>query len=74
MSDYLSPDELVELTEVHTRPAQVRWLQDNGFAYVISAKGHVRVLRAHRDAKMGVLAANDPGAGEPDFSVFERRA
>lgn len=72
MSDYLSPDELAELTDARARRLQERWLRDNGFTYAVSVKGNIKVLRAHRDAKMGLaVAANDTRA-EPDFSVFAR--
>lgn len=73
MSDYLSPAELVDLTDARTRPAQQRWLDANGLRYVVSAKGQIKVLRAHRDAKLGLGGAVGAPAAEPDFSVFARR-
>lgn len=74
MTDYLTPAELVELTEARTRPAQERWLRANGLLYLVSAKGHVRVLRAHRDAKLGCGKADTSGGPEPDFSIFQPAA
>jgi hypothetical protein len=74
MSEYLTCDELVELTDAQTRPAQRRWLDANGFRYVVSAKGQIKVLRAHRDAKLGQGATPVANSAEPDFSVFRRAA
>lgn len=74
MSDYLTPEELAELTDAKARRGQERWLRDNGFTFMHSAKGALKVLRAHRDAKMGLGAANQAHAQEPDFSVFRKSA
>ena len=74
MSEYLTSDELGELTDAHTRPAQRRWLDANGFRYVMSAKGQIKLLRAHRDARLGHGETPVASAAEPDFSVFKRAA
>ena len=74
MSEYLTPAELIELTEAKTRPAQERWLRANGLLYLVSSKGHIRVLRAHRDARLGCGKQTRPVASEPDFSVFQPAA
>jgi hypothetical protein len=72
MSEYLSPAELVDLTDARTRPAQERWLVAKGFKYVVSSKGHVKVLRAHRDVVLGLGIGAPREPAEPDFSVFDR--
>ena len=74
MNEYLTPAELVELTEARTRPAQERWLRANGLLYVVTSKGHIRVLRTHRDARLGCGKQARPAGADPDFSVFRQRA
>lgn len=75
MSPYLTPDELADLTDARSRKTQEKWLQSNGFVFVVSVRGHIKVLRTHHDAMMGLRMArpvNDAGGPEPDFSVFQQ--
>lgn len=73
MSDYLTREELRELTDAKSRKKQERWLRENGFAFLVSTTGQIKVLRAHRDAKLGMIATIANHAQEPDFSMFPRR-
>lgn len=50
---FLTPAELIELTERKTKSAQIAWLKANGFHFVIGANGHPRVLREYVAARMG---------------------
>ena len=44
---FLTPDELVELTDSHRRQDQAKWLRENGFVFFHSRLGNIKVLRAH---------------------------
>ncbi len=75
MSPYLTPDELADLTGARRLKTQEKWLQANGFMFVVSVRGHIKVLRTHHDAMMGlrmVQPANVGAGPEPDFSVFQK--
>ena len=69
----LADDELIALTEVKTRPAQMAWLDARGFHYEVGAKGGIKVLRAHVESKMGGRD-NAPAPLGPDLKFFEHRA
>jgi len=73
VSDYLTRDELIELTDAKHRRVQEKWLRENGFTFLVSTTGQIKVLRAHRDAKLGLAAPSLQHAEEPDFSIFPQR-
>lgn len=70
MSLYLSPEELVELTDKKTAPAQARRLKALGIPFIWQPGMRVKVLRS------AVLPKGEaqPPIPEPDFSVFRRAA
>lgn len=56
MDEYLSASELAALVECkpNQRRMMERWLNRNGWAYVLGKNGVPRVLRAYRDRKLGI--------------------
>lgn len=52
MSLFLSPDQLVELTDRHQRAAQIRWLTAHGWKFETTATGRPRVLVAEMERHM----------------------
>lgn len=52
-SIFLSVEEVRQLTGCRTRPAQVRWLRDEGFRFRVDRLGNPIVLREHLVAEMG---------------------
>jgi hypothetical protein len=70
---FLSPDELVELTDSHRRQDQAKWLRENGFVFFYSRLGNIKVLRAHVEAQFGVRenALTDP---EPNWDSLKQTA
>jgi Domain of unknown function (DUF4224) len=70
MSLFLSPAELVELTDRHTAPAQVKRLQAMRIHYFWQKGGRVKVARNVIESP----AANaSKYALEPDFSIFNKK-
>lgn len=62
---FLSVIALIELTDRKYVSSQVRWLQKNGFRFVISDAGKPKVLKAEVDR---VLLGGNKSQSEPDFS------
>lgn len=53
MSDYLTPAELVELTEVRMPSAQIRWLQARAWKFEVGQlTGRPKVSREYYRARM----------------------
>ena len=67
MTDYLTRDELIELTDAKHRRVQEKWLKANGFAFLVSTTGQSEVLRAHRDAKLGMGTPAAQQTEKPDY-------
>jgi hypothetical protein len=66
----LTAAEIAELTDRHTRPAQIKRLRAMGVPFLDDPKaGRIVVLR---EALM--QTGTKPPANEPDFSVFGQRA
>ena len=70
---FLTPDELVELTDSHRRQDQAKWLRENGFVFFYSRLGNLKVLRAHVEAQFG-LRENTVTDPEPNWDALERTA
>jgi hypothetical protein len=66
-SPYLSPAELYELTEARQPTKQAEVLRKRGFRFTVTKYGRVRLLRAHRDRKLGATDAPAVERVEPDF-------
>lgn len=54
---FLSPDELVELTEYKRPCDQIRWLKSNAYIFEISGKGHPKVLRRLIESRLDTRSA-----------------
>lgn len=70
----LTPTEIHELTDRHTRPAQAVRLRAMGIPFLRDKKdGRIKVLRAVVEKRGGVQRPTVSEA-EPDFSWMEKRA
>jgi hypothetical protein len=70
---FLTPDELIDLTDSHRRQDQAIWLRENGFVFFYSRLGNIKVLRAHVEAQFG-LRENVPTDPEPDWGALKQTA
>ena len=68
---FLTPDELVELTDSHRRKDQAMWLRKNGFAFFYSRLGNIKVLRTHVESQFG-LRENVPTDSEPNWAALKK--
>jgi hypothetical protein len=68
MSDYLSAFELADLIgcKPNQRSAMTRWLETNGWPFVIDRNGLPKVARLYRDQKLGIATAE---ASRPRYAV-----
>lgn len=72
MATYLRRDDLMELTGYTQRSAVIRWLDANGWPYVVSGlDGWPRVLRQYHDKRMmgEKTTAAERKAAEPAWTV-----
>jgi hypothetical protein len=74
MSLRLTRDELAELTGKKTRPAQARVLHAMRIPFVVDGVGKICVSRRAVEERLSGARPDEDPAGEPDFSVFDRRA
>jgi uncharacterized protein DUF4224 len=74
MGDYLTDEELFELTGRRQPTRQVEWLARNGWLFAVTDLGKPRVARAYWAKR---LADNTVAAGsgrvEPDFAALRNR-
>jgi hypothetical protein len=66
---FLSRDELRELTGRHHRSKVIEWLQQNGYRFDEAADGWPRVLTAAVEARL-MPTARQRKPTQPDFSVY----
>lgn len=71
---FLTPEQLVELTGLRRPSAQIRWLQENHWAYARRADGKpaVAASEAARQLETGGVRRSPATSIEPDFAYFER--
>lgn len=76
MGRFLTSEELIELTGAKTRKAQARFLDERGYVYEVNRLGHIRLLWAHVEARLGAVVAvnSTERATEPDYAFFNRNA
>lgn len=67
MSDYLSPDELRDLTDSPMAGRQIGWLRLHGWKFAVGLGGRPKVLRSYRDKRLGVAETTAPERIEPDW-------
>ena len=74
MSNYLSASELADLIgcKPNQRTLMAKWLDKNGWQYVVDRSGLPKVARAYHDRKLGLSEepAGSKYADTPDFSAF----
>ncbi len=71
---FLTAEQLVELTGRRRPSAQIRWLQENRWAYAVTADGRPRVAAAEaaRQLETGGARRSSATAVEPDFTCFDK--
>lgn len=66
---FLTPDDLKDLTDMVIPSAQARWLERNGWKFVLSAAGRPKVLWSYAEFRLGVAPEPEPDCTtQPDFS------
>ena len=68
--DYLTHEELQELTGCKQRARQLTWLRSREWAHETTARGEIRVLRAYRDQRLGIATRTEPRSPDADFNAF----
>ncbi len=72
---FLTPEELVELTDCQRSHEQKQWLDARGWVYEVSRLGTVKVLRKYVEMRFGIpIGGAEPCQSEPDFSALGRAA
>ncbi|WP_186062175.1 DUF4224 domain-containing protein [Burkholderia gladioli] len=77
MSAYLTASELADLVgcKPNQRATMARWLDRNGWSYVVDIMGLPKVARAYRDQKLGLapegVSADDRLSVGPDLDAFK---
>ncbi|RRA01122.1 DUF4224 domain-containing protein [Burkholderia cepacia] len=80
MSTYLTAKELADLIgcKPNQRATMARWLDRNGWRYVIDINGLPKVTRAFHDQKLGTAPdapdSDSRFATEPDFEALNEYA
>jgi len=74
MATYMTADQLKELTDKEKPSAQIRWLEQNGWVYSVSAMGRPKVLVAYADQRGGLAKGASTTYSEPDFSHWGGQA
>ncbi len=72
MSIYLTHEELFRLTGYKQRARQRQWLRAREWPYEVTAQGEIRVLRAYRDQRLGVVGIGKTieNASAAGFNAF----
>lgn len=71
---FLTPEELVELTDCQRAHEQKQWLDARAWVYEVSRLGVVKVLRKYAEMRLGMpIDGGEEKPSEPDFSIFDRR-
>ncbi|MFM0058710.1 DUF4224 domain-containing protein [Paraburkholderia phytofirmans] len=75
MSDYLTTQELADLIgcKPNQRALMARWLENNGWPFVIDRNGIPKVACAYHDKKLGLIdeAQSTKYADGPDLDAFK---
>lgn len=66
---FMTRDELAELTGRKQRAKVAEWLRENGYKFDLAADGWPRVLAAAVEARL-MPSARHRKPTEPDFSVY----
>jgi len=73
-SEFLSPDELFEVSGYKHVASQKEWLDKNGWTYVVNAGGRPVVSRLYSRMRMAGITPTATGvqvsAWKPDFSAL----
>ena len=72
---FLLDEEIEFLTGYKKLNHQIRWLEDNRFAFVVSANGHPRLSRRHVEERLGATICPMLNKGiksevEPDWDAL----
>ncbi len=67
---FLTPSELIELTERKRKSEQIAWLKANDYPYAIGANGHPRVFREYVYARLSGIAKQSARTPEPNWGAI----
>jgi Domain of unknown function (DUF4224) len=68
---FLTPSELIELTERKRKSDQIAWLRANNFPFAVGANGHPRVFREYVYERLcGVGKMSVERKPEPKWSAI----
>ena len=70
MGDYLTENELSELTGRRQPKRQAVWLARNGWRFAVADHGRPRVTRAYWSKRLGDDMTAVPMRAEPDFAAL----
>lgn len=72
-SETLGPAEIEEITGAKTAAAQISWLKNNGWAFLVKKSGYPVVGRMYARLKLSGITPADlapKAAWSPDFSAI----
>jgi len=70
MSEFLTKDEIVELTGKKLVTKQIAWLTKKGWIFEINATGRPIISREYTRAKLGVVSTVQPVGNQPNFAAL----
>lgn len=68
---FLDADQLLELTHLRQKHAQIQWLRRNGFTVIVRSDGSPLVSIAHVEAMLGAPLVRTRTATEPDWTALD---
>ncbi|BCM23822.1 DUF4224 domain-containing protein [Methyloradius palustris] len=68
---FMSPEELIELTDYKLASHQCRWLTEHGYPFDTSASGRPKVLRSYLEQRLCPQTTTS-NSNEPDFEALNR--
>jgi len=71
MSEFLSTEEIAELTGKKRPTAQIAWLASKGWIYETNAAGRPIISRDHVRAKLGGYQPQQAVGGLPNFAALQ---
>lgn len=70
MNEFLTKEEIIELTGKKRPGDQIAWLTKNGWCCVINAAGRPVVSRNHARFKLGGAVLDNPVGSLPNFGAL----
>lgn len=68
---FLTPEEIVDLTDRRNPRHQSRWLAERGYPFEISASGRPKVLRSEIESRLSSTERKKTRKAEPNWEALE---